>query len=270
MKTNSIKSGNVPDYRFFSEEKIKESLNTRFVGKNLVLYETATSTNTLAKENSQMPEGSVFVANEQTAGRGRLGRSWNSGKDGIWFSILLKPRIPFEQVQNITLVMALAIKRVIENTGIKWPNDIVINSKKVCGILTEAQTEGGKLKNVIVGIGINVNTEEFPEDLKDIATSIYLETGEKQSKSLLLARILNEIEVCHNLFLEKGFSACFKEYREACVTLNRTVRICTHDGEYTGEALDITESGELLVKRGETIKKISFGEVSVRGLFGYI
>ncbi len=270
MKTNSTKSGNVPDYRFFSEEKIKDNLNTGFIGKNLVLCEITGSTNTLAKENSFMPHGTVFVANEQTAGRGRLGRSWNSGRDGIWFSILLKPSMPLEHVQRITLVMALALKRVIENTGIKWPNDIVLNSKKVCGILTEAQTEGTELKNVIVGIGVNVNTEEFPEDLKSIATSIYLETGEKQSKSLLLARLLNEIEVCYNLFTEKGFSACFQEYREACVTINRTVKICEDNKEYTAKAIDITENGELLIKHGENTKTISFGEVSVRGIFGYI
>ena len=266
MKTNIIKSGNVPDYRFFSEEK----LNTGFIGKNLVLYETATSTNTLAKENSYMPEGTVFVANEQTAGRGRLGRAWNSGKDGIWFSILLKPEILPESIQSVTLVMAVAVKRAIENSLIKWPNDIVLNSKKVCGILTEACFEGNNLKGIIVGIGVNLNTEEFPEELKNIATSVYLETGEKQSKSLFLEKLLEEIEECYNLFLEKGFGAFLDEYKKSCATLNRTVKICRDDGEFLADATDVTEKGELIVKQGDKTETISFGEVSVRGIFGYI
>ena len=266
MKTKIIKSGNVPDYRFFSEEE----LNTEFIGKNLVLYETATSTNTLAKENSHMPEGTVFVANEQTAGRGRLGRAWNSGKDGIWFSILLKPEILPESIQNVTLVMAVAVKRAIENSLIKWPNDIVLNSKKVCGILTEACFEGNNLKGIIVGIGVNLNTEEFPEELKNIATSVYLETGEKQSKSLFLAKLLEEIEECYNLFLEKGFGAFLDEYKKSCATLNRTVKICGNDGEFLADATDVTEKGELIVKQGDKTETISFGEVSVRGIFGYI
>lgn len=266
MKTNIIKSGNVPDYRFFSEEK----LNTGFIGKNLVLYEIATSTNTLAKENCDMPDGTVFVANEQTAGRGRLGRSWNSGKDGIWFSVLLKPEIIPESIQNITLVMAVAVKRVVGSSSIKWPNDIVLNSKKVCGILTEACFEGDKLKGIIVGIGVNVNTEEFPDDLKNIATSVYLETGEKQSKSLFLAKLLEEIEKCYNLFLEKGFERFLEEYKKSCVTLNHMVKICQNDREYIAEATDITEKGELIVKHRDKTETISFGEVSVRGIFGYV
>lgn len=270
MKTNNIKSGNVPDYRFFSEEKIKESLNTKLIGKNLVLYETATSTNTLAKENSHLSEGTVFVANEQTAGRGRLGRVWNSGKDGVWFSVLLKPDMHPDKIQNLTLVMAVAVKRVIEKSSIKWPNDIVLNSKKVCGILTEACFDGDKLKSIVVGVGVNVNTEEFPEDLKNVATSLYLETGEKQSKSVLLAKLLGEIEVCYNLFAEKGFNAFLDEYKKSCATLNQTVKICKNDEEYTAQAIDLTENGELIVKHGENTETISFGEVSVRGLFGYV
>lgn len=266
MKINCTKSGNIPDYRFFSDKK----LNTRFIGKNLKLYEITASTNTLAKENSHMPDGTVFVANEQTAGRGRLGRVWNSRKDGVWFSVLLKPNITPDSIQNITLVMAVAVKRVIENSCIKWPNDIVVNSKKVCGILTESCFEGDCLKAIIVGIGVNVNTEEFPEELKDIATSIYLETGKKQPKAVFLAKLLEEIEKCYTLFLEKGFEAFLEEYKNSCATLNRTVKICKGNEEYIAEATDVTKKGELIVRQGNKNETISFGEVSVRGLLGYI
>ncbi len=244
-----------------TSEKIRKNLTARVVGSEIFCYDKLASTNIEAKENASFPEGSVFVAEEQTAGRGRLSRSWSSEAGaGIYMSILLKPSIAAEQVSCITLICGLAVCRALGNAGIKWPNDVVIGGKKVCGILTERLTGG----EIIAGVGVNVNNSKFPEELADIATSLYIEEGKRRDRNMLLAKILNELDSLYAEFLAGGFSAVREEYIKNCVTLGKRVRIITPAGEYEAEAVSIAENGGLVIMRGGKTEVITSGEVSVR------
>ena len=263
-------SNNKENPKVFRDFLLKEDINTEFVGKQIYCYNVTDSTNNEAKKHSDLPEGTVFLAKKQTAGRGRKGREWKSDHTGLWFSVLLKPDIAPETVFQITLIIGIAVSRVISGSKIKWPNDIVLGNKKVCGILTEMSTSGNKVNYVIAGVGINVNTEVFPDDIITIATSLYVETGKKHSNEKLLSRLCEEIEFIYKKFLKSGFSALRDEYMNNCITLNREVVIHTATDSYTGTATDIDENGELIVKTKSGELNVLSGEVSVRGIFGYI
>lgn len=233
-------------------------------------FKSVKSTNTEAKNTENVPDGSVFIAESQTGGRGRLGRKWASpGGRGIWMSIYLTPEIPAADVSLLTLTAGLAVCRVIKKSQIKWPNDVLINGKKVCGILTEMSAEIDRTAKVIVGMGINVNNEFFSIDLIDKATSLYLETGEKHSREKLAAEILKEFFALYADFKERGFSAIATEYKRKCVTLGREVVVIKNGGEIRAVAEDITPFGELVVKTENGFLTVNSGEVSVRGLLGY-
>lgn len=246
---------------------ITNKLTTKFIGRNIKQYQTIDSTNAEAKRNASLPDGTVFVADMQTNGRGRLGREWtsNDGKD-IFMSLLLKPDIPVEEISKITLVAGIAAARAIGlDCKIKWPNDIVIGTKKVCGILTELSG-----KNAICGIGINVNTSLFDGELFDKATSMRIETGTTVSRGEVVARFLNELEPLYGRFIRDGFSAFVDSYRELCVTIGKDVNVIYPDRSFAGRAVDINDNGELIVEtNGERITVFS-GEVSVRGMLGYV
>ncbi len=252
-------------------EKIRKSLSAKLLGREIYCYKIITSTNLAAKENRDFAEGCVFIAEEQTAGRGRLSRSWESSAgEGIYMSVLLKPAIAAGNLPCITLICGLAVCRALkkvgaEGVGIKWPNDIVIKGKKVCGVLTE-RTGGA----VVAGIGVNVLNRGFGGELAAKATSLYLETGREYDRSELAAAILNELDSLYAEFLAKGFSPLCSEYERHCVTLGKNVRIITPAGEYTAEAEGIDEDGGLVIKRCGKTEIITSGEVSVRGIMGYM
>lgn len=267
---NEAKSSTFRDFSDYTRLGISKSLKTNFIGREVCFYETTDSTNKQAKINSHMPHGTLFVANNQTSGRGRMNRTWVSGDDGVWLSILLEPDITPDKVSLITLVMGLAVCDVIKDSKIKWPNDIVLNNKKICGILTEMMFKDNKVECVVAGIGVNLNTEKFPEEIKEVATSLYLETKTKSSKTEFLADLCYSIEKYYSLFEMHGFKACVDEYKSRCVTLGRKVLISNSSDSFEAEAFDITNDGELLVKTDNGIEKVISGEVSVRGLFGYI
>jgi len=237
---------------------------------NIIHYNTVDSTNLEAKRSFSQPDRTVFVADKQTVGRGRLGRSWVSDEGGLWLSILLKPDIAPENASFVTLVAGLAVSSIIENSGIKWPNDIVVGSKKVCGILTEMSSSGESLNHIICGIGINLNCEAFPDELSEIATSVYLETGKKSNIDKALNLLLESFERFYCLFLEKGFSALIDEYKKRCVTLGRDVTVIRGSNSYPAKAVDINLNGELVVETENGTENVLSGEVSVRGLFGYV
>ena len=209
---------------------------------------------------------------------GRRGRSWAAPHGvGIWMSLLLRPELPPTCASMLTLVAALAVADGIREVcdleaKIKWPNDIVVNGKKVCGILTEMSTELECINYIVTGIGINVANHEFPEEIRDVATSLYLETGKEVRRSQLIAAIMRAYEGYYDKFMEnQNMKSLMDVYNSRLANCGTQVRVLSPGNEYTGMALGIDEMGELLVRTedGKVCKVIS-GEVSVRGIYGYV
>ncbi len=257
--------------------EIADGLLTESFGKIVAVYPEIDSTNEEAKRQAQKGalHGSIYVAEQQNGGKGRLGRVWKSPpKSGLWFSILLRPDAPPVQVANLTLLAGLAVSRAIcAVTGcdakIKWPNDIVIGSKKVCGILTEMTAEIDRVHFAVVGIGVNVNDESFPEELTERATSLRMESGSPVSRVTLLQHILKEFETLYTEYFLHGKESWLVPYKESCVSLNRTVSATRGQEKVIGTAVDITDGGELVVqtKDGRRVE-INSGEVVVQGIYG--
>lgn len=246
----------------------------------IIYFESLDSTNTkvceLAHQGAE--EGTVVVAEKQTAGKGRRGRNWESpAGTNIYMSVLLRPQIEANKAPMLTLVMAYSIGKVLKERGyetmqIKWPNDLVLSGKKVCGILTEAELKGQEIDCVIVGVGINVNEKEFPEELLDKATSLYLEKGIEENREMLIEDVLNTFAVDYKKFLEeKNLSFIKDEYNQMLVNYHREVRVLDPGNEYTAFAHGIDDMGELLVEKVDgSIEAVYAGEVSVRGIYGYV
>lgn len=263
----------------FTGAELRSLLNTRWVGHNLVFLEQVDSTNEEAKRQAEKgaPDGTLVAAAEQSAGKGRRGRTWISEKGtGVWMSLLLRPDFPPECASMLTLVAAMAVEKGISRvTGvdgqIKWPNDVVIEGKKVCGILTEMSTEMECIHYVVVGIGINVGTEEFPEEIRDLATSLYLSTQKKVKRAVLAAAVAEAWEFYYEEFLKSGdLRFLMEEYNERLVNRGREVKVLALDGGYMGISQGINEKGELLVETGGMVRTVISGEVSVRGIYGYV
>lgn len=265
----------------FSKVEIESRMETKWVGRNLIFHKETGSTNIDAKELAERGEaaGTVVVADMQTAGRGRRGRGWVSpaGKD-IYMTILLRPQCRPEKASVLTLVMALAVLRAIseqisQDCGIKWPNDIVVNGKKVCGILTEMSAELDGIHYVVIGVGINVNQEFLAEEIQKTATALCIESGQQINRATLVARVFFYFEKYYAAF-EKNwdFSDLVNEYNQFLVNRDREVCVLDPKGAFQGTARGINEKGELLVERksdGEIVL-VYAGEVSVRGIYGYV
>ena len=249
-------------------------------GREVEYHETIDSTNTRAKLLAEEGAawGTLVVSDCQEAGRGRRGRAWvsPSGKN-VFMSLILRPDIHPASASMLTLVVALAVYDGIKKaagleTGIKWPNDIVSNGKKVCGILTEMSAEPEGIHYVVAGIGINVNMEEFPEEVSQTATSLFLETGKTVRRSRLIAAIMEAFEQYYEEFMSQGdLSGLISVYNNHMANMGKEVRVLESAGEYTGKALGINEKGELLVEvPGGEVRHVISGEVSVRGIYGYV
>lgn len=262
-----------------SEAELTGLRKTRWLGKAFRCYEEITSTNTeaarLAGEGAA--HGTVVVSEIQTQGKGRRGRRWMSERgQGIWFSLILKPDIPPDKASVLTLVTALAVVKAIRRiTGtrplIKWPNDVVISGRKVCGILTELSACEGAVKHIVVGIGINVKKQEFPEELAAVATTLEGEGARHFLRSELLVTVLEEFEHYYALYLKTlDMEPMLTEYNSYLVNQNRPVKVLDPAGEYQGVARGINRRGELLVEREGEALLVSSGEVSVRGIYGYV
>lgn len=246
-------------------------------------YDTIDSTNSqafrLAEEGKG--EGSVVVADAQTAGKGRRGRTWESpAGENLYVSLLLEPDCPTDKVPMLTLLMALAGIRAIqkllpgaqgEKMGIKWPNDLVVHGKKVCGILTELQTVHGK-SFVVIGVGVNVRKRVFAEDLKEKATDMESECGQIVEPQELLERLLEEFRSLYDTFLRKQNLRFVKRaYNRRLLNRKEEVMVLDPKGEYRGKALGIDKTGQLVVRTADGKKrKVYAGEVSVRGIYGYV
>lgn len=238
------------------------------------------STNAEAKRQAEQgaPDRLWVVADEQTDGRGRRGRSWESpAGNNIFATLLLYPSFSSEAASMVTLVMALSVTEAVRGeTGlpayIKWPNDVVVHGKKAVGILTELTMEKTAIRYLICGVGVNVNQEDFPEEIQETATSLYLESGRKVDREILLQRISEKFEENYAIFCKKESMKELQErYNNLLVNKEAVVRVLDPKGEYEGLAHGINEKGELLVERNDgTLAEIYAGEVSVRGIYGYV
>ena len=227
------------------------------------------------------PDGTVAVAAEQTSGRGRRGRSFQSaaGK-GVYLSILLRPKLAPSQLMPLTGLIAVAMSRAVDRVAgthsqIKWTNDLILNGRKLCGILTELSVEGetGELQYVVAGIGFNVSQreEDFAGEVSKIATSILRETGRLISRAELSAAMIEELDALYTALRSGETSGYLDEYRRRCVTIGREVQLLWQDTKEKVTALDVDEEFGLIVRRENgTVETVRTGEVSVRGLYGYV
>lgn len=260
---------------------IVNSLDTMWVGRQIVCFEQTDSTNTQGKILVQngAEHGTLIIADQQTAGKGRLGRTWVSPSgESIYMTLILKPDISVENVSMLTLVAAMAVVKAVEQLQIttdcmiKWPNDIVVNKKKVCGILTEMTTEQNQIQSVLIGIGINANTTEFAEEIREIATSFYKETGCQVNRETLIAEVMNQFEKYYDIFSRtQDMSALADDYNGKLVHFGQMVYLNDGNERKCVKALGIDERGALLVEdeQGSTQAVIS-GEISIRGIYGYV
>ncbi len=258
---------------------IAEKLSTEWAGKEILSFDEIDSTNNELKRQAEAgaEHGMLAVSEVQTAGRGRMGRPWSSpAGSGIWMSLLLRPDIMPIQASGLTLVMALAVREAIvaltgSACGIKWPNDIVAEGKKVCGILTEMSAEPDRINHVVIGVGINVTDDSFPEEIRDRAISIWQVCGQKIQRAELVAEILKAFECFYERYLQNGdMSALMEEYNAALINCGQTVRVLDPKGEYEALARGIIPSGALIVEKDGQTWEIISGEVSVRGVYGYV
>ncbi|MFD3446084.1 biotin--[acetyl-CoA-carboxylase] ligase [Microbacteriaceae bacterium 4G12] len=238
--------------------EIQLGLQTEFIGRNIHFEETVDSTQKIAARfvYEGAKEGTVIVAEEQTAGRGRLSRTWYSPKGtGIWMSIILRPEIPIQQAPQLTLLTAVSVAQAIEkctglSVGIKWPNDILIGGKKAVGILTELQAETDKINAVIIGIGINVNQqkEHFAPDIQNIATSLAMETGHPLNRAELMQVIFYQLEKLYKEYLANGFSVIKLLWESHAISIGKEITARTITNTLTGIAKGITEDGVLMLE----------------------
>lgn len=265
-----------------NKEAVGSLLHTEKLGRTMEYFDEIDSTNNYCKRMAEQgaEHGLLAVADRQTAGRGRRGRSWETpSKTSIAMSILLRPQIAPDRASMLTIVAAMAVADAVKEVtalpvGIKWPNDIVVNKKKLCGILTEMSVELSAINYVVVGIGINVNNVSFPEEIAATATSLYLEKGERVSRSRVIAAAIDAFERYYKSFIKtQDLSGLRTAYEAYLVNRNARVRVITGDGtvEEEGIALGIDDMGRLRIQMDDgSVRAVMAGEVSVRGIYGYV
>lgn len=253
-----------------------QAMNTKSFGQRLKLLDVTTSTQEevrlLAEQGAE--EGTLVIAEEQTTGRGRQGRKWHSpaGK-GIWMSLLLRPQLPLSSAPQLTLLSAVAVCRAVRavtgvDVGIKWPNDLLANGRKICGILLESVGEDEMIRYCIAGIGIDANLEssDLPPELVPIATSLQIESGRKVDRAVLIGAVLAEMEKLYGLYQEKGFAPIGHLWEALSITTGQDITVKTAQGEVTGRAMGLDEYGGLLVmQRDHRLTTIFSGEVQFEG-----
>ena len=252
-------------------QEVQGELFTKYIGKEIYYFPELKSTNIMAKEKTlhraeEISEGTLIIAERQSAGKGRLGREWFSPAGGIWLSIILYPQLPPSYIPRITLMTAVAVVKAINictqiESQIKWPNDILINEKKVCGILTEMSAELDIINWVVVGIGINANIDhrKFPEDIHENTISLKEVLGKEVLRVRMVQIFLQEFERYYESLKRREFSSILKEWKLYSHTLGRKIRVDMGERIVTGEAVNINEEGALILKKedGELIKIIS-------------
>lgn len=258
-----------------SAEEIMAGLSTTRIGQHVIAYDEVVSTQPLAHEAAAKgaAEGTLVLAEQQTGGKGRLGRPWHSPKGtGIWMSLIVRPAIPLPKTPQMTLLTAVSVARTIrEETGlpvkIKWPNDIFIGDKKVCGILTELNAEADRVNYLVIGIGLNANSvqTDFPEELLAIATSLRIESGSPVKRVAFIQRFCQNFEEEYDHYLREGFQRVKKEWEAHSYTIGRWVTVQTISQKLEGQAIGLDEEGVLMVKdRLGQIHKVYSADVNYR------
>ena len=253
--------------------EIQEGIGTKIFGrKEIAYFAEIDSTNKKAREiaGGGAPEGTLVIAEEQSRGRGRIGRSWYSpARAGIYLSLILRPKVPPNEAPKMTLVAGVSVAEALLRATplkprIKWPNDILIKGRKICGILTETSAEMDALHFVVVGVGINVNNRDFPEELKKIATSVYLETGKNFDRVRLLQEFLFQFERFYSTFLSSGFESIGKRWGQLSMLMNKDVAVHMIDRTCKGRVMELDEDGALVIKNehGER-EKIYSGDIEL-------
>lgn len=256
----------VPDN--LTVDEVTRRLETNVFGQNLHLFETVESTQNVARAAAEegAAEGTVFLAEQQLSGRGRMGRGWVSPRGkGIWMSMVLRPTVPIHFAPQLTLLTAVALCRSLKRItalpiGIKWPNDLLIEGKKISGILLESAAEDERLRYVIAGIGISVNLEEsdYPAELLEKAASLRIISGQKWTREQIIADFLKEWEQLYFLYHEQGFSPIVTLWEALSVSLGKPARLITPQGDIIGVPIGLDESGAI---------RIEFADGSVRPVF---
>lgn len=261
-----------------SAEEIRTTLSTKILGSQIKYFTTTDSTNNQAKKLAAQgaPDGTIVISEEQGGARGRLTRSFFTPKyKGIWFSVILRPKFLPQEAPKCTLLAAVAIAQAIKEVtdvkvGIKWPNDILYEGKKLVGILTEMNAEMDCVNYIVIGMGINVNfsREEMPDYIKDIATSLSQITGRNIPRLALLNSILSHLEELYINVQQDGFALVLDLWRKYSITLNQQIKVIgtnNSDAEtFEGTAVDIDTDGALLVNTNGQIKRVLAGDVSIR------
>lgn len=268
-----------------TEVEIRSHLGpTEVVGRELRCFDEIDSTNTYAKQLafSGGADGTVVVANCQTAGRGRMDRTFQSPRDkGVYLTALLRPNLPPERLLPVTALAGVAVCQAVEEVcgvtpQLKWPNDPVLGGKKLCGILTELslEAETGRVQSLVLGIGVNVGQtpEDFSPEVRDMATSLEQALGHPVSRPALAAAEISALDRLYAALRAGDLAAYRAAYRRDCVNLGKTVQLLLPDGtRETVKAVDVDEQFGLVVQTGDgTEKTVRSGEVSVRGLYGYV
>lgn len=255
-----------------TKETIKENLSTKVFGKEVYFFETIDSTNAFSKSLSQEkgPHGTVVVADEQTAGRGRLQRNWSSVKgENLLFSLILYPDLDNEKISLLPFAGALAVTDAIDSvTGLsatcKWPNDVLINGKKVCGMLLESSIENSSPRKVILGIGVNVNQTEFTDELKYKATSLKIECGIDVDRNRLLQAILEELENRYEQLSKFPSQQLLHDWKMKALLFGKRIVVLESEFSFEATAIDVAEDGSLIIQTEDGEKKNIFsGDVSL-------
>lgn len=255
-------------------EEIRAGLATQLLGKQIVHFYDTSSTNNEAKRLAadDAVEGTIVVSEAQTLGRGRLNRGWFSPHGGgVWVSVILRPPFPPQEAPKCTLMAAVATVEAIReasglNCGIKWPNDILWQGRKLVGILTEMSAEMDAINFVVLGIGINVSLQEsdFPEELRNIGASVSMGAEREVSRVEVLQKLLERLEYWYQVVKQEGFEPVLEAWRRESVTLGQPVRVLAGEETYDGVAEELAEDGSLLVRTENGLRRVLAGDVSLR------
>ncbi len=260
----------VPD--ILRKADIKQGLKIRVVGKELILLSEVVSTNTIAQEMAMRgaPEGTVVIAETQTSGKGRLGRKWISPKGNLYLSVILRPDIAMHKAPLITLMGAVAVVSTIRQqcmleSRIKWPNDVLLGGRKVCGLLSEMSAEQDRIRYLVLGIGVNVNMElrALPADVEAISTTLAKEAEKKIDRTLLLRHLLRELDRWYALFLANEQDV-LKEWMSLNMTVGSRVQVSGAGRVIEGLAQQIDSEGRLIIRQDDgLIQAVAAGDVTI-------
>lgn len=250
-----------------AKNEIEHNTNSEFIGKNIYYYRSVKSTNLIAKFLApDVPDGSVIISKIQTKGKGRSGKKYESPDGGIWLSLILKPNIAPQKAPLLTLATAVAVTHTLEKLNIKaeikWPNDVLINEKKVCGILTESIAKFNQLETIIIGVGINskIDINDFPNDIKENSISLQDVADNEISNEKIIGQFFEEFEKTYNEFIDENYENIFYEWRKHSHTIGKMVEIKQPLGKVlVGYAIGINEEGALIIEKpnGNLVKVLS-------------